>query len=91
MSDSDGRMARISLWILSFKVFEATNKDVRMSRRQVALLTWALRGALHWSFPDGMRVGEAVGILTPRDLPQVSVPLVWTQGHLEAPQNTRSA
>ena len=41
--------------------FEATNEDVRMSKKQVALLTRVLMGALHWSFLDGMQAGEEDG------------------------------
>lgn len=54
---------------MSFEIFEATNEDVRMSKKQVALLTRALTGALHWRVIDGMQAGEADGILTLGDLP----------------------
>lgn len=62
---------------MSFEIFEATNEDVRMSKKQVVLLTRALMGALHWRVLDGMQAREADGILTFRDLPTPRPQCLW--------------
>lgn len=48
-----------------------------MSKKQVAPLTRALMGALHWSFLDRRQAGEADGILTLRDLPTPRPQCLW--------------
>lgn len=90
-----GRMPRISFWILSFEVFEATSgfkcQDVKEAGACPVLSS---RESVLRSSPDGqgIYVGETAGILTLRCLPQFSMHFgMEFQGHLELPHTTGSA